>query len=308
MSTPQLHCVHRCPLTTLGLVAILAGCAGTTSSSTKSATFEGGKLERSVGDVRAGVREDGYEFVVKLGITGCQEREVPVQLFGPGNRFIGQEIAVPPYESTSWAEFHMFLPDSRVGRLREGDTVDGFAVDPDDPSRFIGTAQFTYTGSAPEQLWEVSSVTEQTTLESGEAGVVLDVSLELAGHQNEELPLVVVLQDLHGEELRDTGGALLRLTPVRLTCPYEVSVWRSLKLEIPYARLAHLPLGSSVVLRPAVQKADGVVYMGNVRVTIYSGGSLDTVLDTLTTREQELDREVQKLEQELTALGLGGGQ
>lgn len=309
MATPSQRGARARTLASLCLVPVLAGCASTSASSTtRSAAFEGGKLERSVGDVRAGVREDGYQFVVKLSITGCQQREVPVQLFGPMNRFIGQEIAVPPYESTSWAEFRMFVPDSRIGRLRTGDTVQGFVVDPDDPARFIGTAPFTYTGTPPEQLWEVTSVTEQATLDSGETGVVVDVSLEIAGHVNEVLPLVVVLQDLQGEELRDAGGTVLRLTPTRLSCPYETSVWRSLKLEVPYSRLAHLPLGSSVVVRPSVEKADGVVYLGNVSVTIYSGGSLDAVLDTLTTREQELDREVRRLEQELTALGLGGGQ
>lgn len=281
-----------------------AGCART---STPTAQIDSMTMTWGVGNVEANVREDGLFCKAKLSVFGAQGREVPVQVFDAGGRFLGQELAMPPYEGTEWAEFSIFLPVSRLGKLGKGTSLTAYVLNPGDPSEYIGTASRAFDLTPQDQVWELLSLEQEVALANGETGVRFKAKLDLSGQKGRTLPLTLVCMTLAGEEMKDPFGEWLRVPQFDLEPIYDDTIWPSLVLEVPYSRFAHLPAGTSVEICPSIRMSDGFVHRGNLHVTLYTGGSLETIAARLQEQERALSEKVTTLEKELEALQPGGG-
>ncbi len=260
--------------------------------------------------VDARVDESGFKAKFKLDISGCQGQKVPVQFWSVnsagGKVFLGEEIAVPPYENSTWAEFPIFIPMSRMANVPVLQKCEIYVCSPMDSSEFIGKAEYTLKEpyQPPKFIWAWKQWQDDASTDAGPA-FHTSSRLDIRGCKGKKMDAVLQLEDGEGNILRSQSGDPLILSVSGITPGFDGTCYEKLSLDVPYEKLSHLRPGLMVCARPAL-RIDGQVEPGNLFIKFWAGGSLETLNKHYTSEANRLDQEIDQLDKRVKALE--GGQ
>lgn len=283
--------------------ALIAGCADLLNGTGHSIEVApvAGDYERGVGNVHPRVQEDGFHVSLKLDVEGYKGRQLPVQVWS-GNVFLGEEIAEPTYDASTWKAFPVFVPRSRLIKIPKSADITTYVISPENSRTYLQRTTFNVTNPPPDHVWEFLRYDEDAVLASGERGFRLKAKLEVIGHKDEDLQVVLLLRDWARQDFEPQEGGPIRLNAVRLRSSYEHSVWNELTLNVPYSALEQLGLGRTVVLTPSIRLANGSLQPGNLHVRFYAGGSITGLRERIGEEAQRLDQRIQYLQRQIEAI------
>ncbi|MFB3893086.1 MAG: hypothetical protein ACE15C_13805 [Phycisphaerae bacterium] len=291
-------------------VFLALACGGMLGCQAQSAKCGTLYFENATQATDARVDETGFYAKFKLDISGCRGSKVPVQFWAQnssgGEVFLGEAIAQPPYENTTWSEFRVFLPLSRMGPLTTMRKCSIYVRSPIDPSEFIGKAEYDLKEpyQVPKFVWTWRQWQDDAAVDSGK-GFHVAARLDVKGNKDRSIDVVIRLEDVDGNILRTASGDPLVFERGKITPGFENCYYDKLSLDVPYESLSHLRPGMMVCARPSL-RIDGKVEPGNVILKFWAGGSLETIYKRFKTDAEQFDEEITQLDRRLKALEGGG--
>jgi hypothetical protein len=254
------------------------------------------------------VDESGMEVSFSLDVHGCMGQEVPVQLYSMDasdkQTFMADKILKPGYEDATWAKVDLFVPLSRFAGINPATKWVIYVQNPKDTSEYIEKASFTLNEPyRPGLIWSWKQWTDEVISTDGENGFQIKARLDANGYAGQQFESVVILEDADGNAIKSKDGTPMTVSGQHLNCIYDSSYWESLQFNIPYSDLTHFWAGQLIYARPGIRFQDGSLTGGNVYFKFWAGGSLNTVYDKYTSESTKLDTEINRLNDQLNALG-----
>lgn len=259
-------------------------------------------IERGVASVHPRVEEDGFYVPLKLDLEGYKGRHVPIQLWSNTNVLLGEEIAVPTYDASTWKAFRVFVPTSRLTTVPASFNITAYVLSPDNSRIFVQKSTFPLQYQHGHQTWEALSYVEDATLPSGQRGFQLNAQLTVVGHKHERLQIVLVLRDWAKREFKPHEGGPIRVPDKFLRPRYDDTVWDELTLNVPYSALDRVGLGRTVILTPALRFPDGSLQLGNIHVRFYTGGSLTSLRERISEEAKRIEQRIRYIENQLEVI------
>lgn len=237
------------------------------------------------------IKEEGIRISYRLEIEGQKDRPLHVAVFGKhsnssGETWIATVAIRPEYDTTTWPEFSMFLPQSRVQTFGELKTY----IIPQSRDAYIAIYQHNLQQPGRDAIWSNVSFKDDVPTSDGE-GIEITATLDVIGFQGEGLDVYVVLHDY--PDARPIGPqSVFQYT---LAPPYPHTSWSGLKLRVPYKALEDLPSRAGVWFSLAV-RTGGAWHTGNVHLFGWRDGSPARMIRRYEDRIRELDEAIVKTE------------
>ena len=261
------------------------------------------------GETDFNLEELGRNFIFELTITGAKDKSVPIRIFSQDAELMGEAIAVPTDNSTKWEEFHVFVPLTKMTKIKEvGDAIKVYAVSPEDPTVYLGLTSYTWTNLSPHPVtWKLKEIESDVDLGLGAKGIKVKFDLEVenrAGQQLEILPF------LNGKVPNERELNSIKFTKALTPPTYQHAVFVDLIMVVPYEALDRLASATSatdidtITIGPAIRH-NGQYEVGNIRLRLPPAGTLDRQVNAINQKLKSIDDAIEYLEKQSDILSRG---
>lgn len=296
----RLRLRHFVSLALLGLG--VAACVAD-ESATSVGTIKYQSARRAV-DAR--VEVDGYYFNTALDIAGHRGERMEVRIYGDNGKLLGLAHATPRYDSSTWDKFPVFVPlDAMVG-MSPNRGFDVYVVAPGDVSHYVSHGRYSQSNlTSPPIVWKWISYRDGVTLSNGERGMQIKLTLDIAGYKDRSLQVYALVRDADLDELGADVGGPIRIRGPSIKPGYDDTHYSELTLDVPYSRLAQVPLMWRLKVTPAIDIGNQLE-AGNVHFETWAGGTAGDVRNKVSdivrgyeARADGLQQQIDQLEKEI---------